>query len=66
MPWRTVTIDAHTLEPLDPYWHGGPLAEWELRKIEDGKVVARIVETKALDVELEQIRQQRLSELGWS
>jgi hypothetical protein len=63
MPWKQVQIDSHTLEPLDPYWHGGPLAEWELRKIEDGKVAARIIETKALDVELEQIRRRRLAEL---
>jgi hypothetical protein len=64
MPWRTVEIDSHTLEPLDPYWHGGPLAEWELRKIEDGKVAARIIETKALDRELSEIRQRRLSEMA--
>jgi hypothetical protein len=66
MPWKTVAIDSHTLQPTNPRWHGGPLCEWELRRIADDKVVARIVETKALDVELEQIRQQRLSELGWS
>jgi hypothetical protein len=64
MPWKTVEIDSHTLEPLDPYWHGGPLAEWELRKIEDGKVAARIIETKALDRELSEIRERRLSEMA--
>jgi hypothetical protein len=63
MPWKTVAIDSRTLEPRDPYWHGGPLCEWELRRLADDKVVARIVETKALDVELEQIRRRRLAEL---
>ncbi len=66
MPWRDVEIDPHTLEPLDPRWHGDRLLPWELQKIADGKVVARIVETKALDVELAEIRRARLSELGWS
>jgi hypothetical protein len=64
MPWRTVEIVPATLEAKNPRWHGGPLAEWELRKIEDGKVAARIIETKALDVELEQIRRQRLAEMA--
>jgi hypothetical protein len=66
MPWRTVEIDSRTLEAKNPRWHGGDLLPWELHKIADDKVVARIVETKALDVELEQIRRRRLAELGWS
>jgi hypothetical protein len=64
MPWKTVEIVPATLEAKNPYWHGGPLCEWELRKIEDGKVAARIIETKALDRELSEIRERRLSEMA--
>jgi hypothetical protein len=63
MPWQEVKI-TRDLEPVEIGWHHGALCDWEKRRLESEAVVARIVETKALDVELEQIRQRRLSELA--
>jgi hypothetical protein len=64
MAWKTVEIDSRTLEPLDPRWHGDRLLDWEVRRLKEDKVVARILERETIDKELARIRLQRLSELA--
>jgi hypothetical protein len=61
MPWKEIEI-GRDLEPAVD-WHGGPLADWEKRKLENRQAVARVKARKDLDDELETIRRARLSEL---
>jgi hypothetical protein len=63
MPFRTIEID-RSLEAVRVDWHGGPLTSVEQRRLESQAVVARVNALADLDDELEQLRQQRLSELA--
>jgi hypothetical protein len=62
MPFREIEIDRN-LEPLVVGWHGGPLADWEKRRVEGRAVVARVGALADLDTELEAIRRFRTAQL---
>jgi hypothetical protein len=62
MPFREIEID-RSLEPLDVGWHGGRLADWEKRRVENRQVVARVGALADLDTELEAIRRFRTAQL---
>jgi hypothetical protein len=63
MPRRETEI-SRDLEPVDVDWHGGPLCDWEKRRIENQANVARVKAREDLDNELEAIRRERIAELG--
>ena len=63
MTWRDVAITGD-LEPTDPAWHGGPLAPWERDKVRRREEANRRQKRAALEVEIDQLRATRASELG--
>jgi hypothetical protein len=63
MTWRDVAI-TRELDPVDLAWHGGPLAEWEKRKLAGRQQAKVIQKRKDLDRELEVFRRKRRAELG--
>ena len=63
MTWREVPITGD-LEPVDPAWHGGPLARWEQEALRRRRQAERQRKRAALEAEIDQLRATRASEIG--
>ena len=63
MTWKDVPI-TRELEPVDPAWHGGPLARWEQEALRRRMLAERQRKRAALEAEIDQLRATRASELG--
>ena len=62
IPWKDVEITPD-LEPVDPAWHGGPLAPWEQQMLRRRAREAEKQAREALDRDVAAFRRRRASEL---